>query len=400
MKKAFHIALLAAILLGVPALCAWLGGDDEIWEGVKSFPPRTEDWGLRPEKLWNHRCPFSWRWFGGFFVWTFLCMFPLVRRAFGRKGDAAETAAAAGSNPPAGAEVRGTEGRTTTLAAGPERRKFPVWGWFGIAELAVAWVFCWAKFDFCREIQPHISYMPLWIGYILVVNALCVKRSGTAPLLKHPRAYLMTFPASALFWWFFEYLNRYVWNWYYLGVSRMSAAEYAFYATICFSSVLPAVTATAALLHTFKPFRDARFDGMKWRPNVRSASGAAFFAAVSALGLCGNVFAPQYTFALLWLSPLAAFLLVQILLGEKCVLDRLRTGNWSLVFRFAVAALCCGLAWETWNYYAVAKWVYSVPWVQAFQIWEMPVIGFAGYLPFGVECAAVTAWLKPELVDA
>ena len=41
-RKACHYAVLAAILLGVPAICAHLSGDSEIWEGVKSFPPRTE----------------------------------------------------------------------------------------------------------------------------------------------------------------------------------------------------------------------------------------------------------------------------------------------------------------------------------------------------------------------
>ena len=29
----------------------------------------------------------------------------------------------------------------------------------------------------------------------------------------------------------------------------------------------------------------------------------------------------------------------------------------------------------------------------------MPLIGFGGYLPFGVECAAVTAWIYPKLVE-
>jgi hypothetical protein len=48
----------------------------------------------------------------------------------------------------------------------------------------------------------------------------------------------------------------------------------------------------------------------------------------------------------------------------------------------------------------LAKWVYSVPWVHRFQIWEMPLIGFGGYLPFGVECAAVTAWIEPKLVGS
>jgi hypothetical protein len=47
----------------------------------------------------------------------------------------------------------------------------------------------------------------------------------------------------------------------------------------------------------------------------------------------------------------------------------------------------------------LAKWVYAVPYVQRFHVWEMPLVGFAGYLPFGVECAAVTAWISPFLVD-
>ena len=53
MKRILHYLILAIVLLGAPALCAWLGGYDEIWEGVKSFPPRTEDWGFQPEKLFD-----------------------------------------------------------------------------------------------------------------------------------------------------------------------------------------------------------------------------------------------------------------------------------------------------------------------------------------------------------
>ena len=82
---------------------------------------------------------------------------------------------------------------------------------------------------------------------------------------------------------------------------------------------------------------------------------------------------------------------------EKSVLDPVAQGNWSTFFRFGLASLICGFCWETWNYYALAKWVYSVPWTHRFLIWEMPLIGFAGYLPFGVECAAVTAWILPAL---
>lgn len=374
MKRILHYVLLAAVLLGVPALCAWLGGFDEIWEGVKSFPPRTEDWGFHPEKLWNHRRPFSWPWFLGMAALTAVCTGPLVRRA-----------------------VRAARTKIAPAAASKGTYRFPWWGWLGVGILAVAWTFAWNRFTWFAPYQPH-TYMPLWIGYILIINGLTVKRVGSSPMTRHPLPFLLTFPASSLFWWFFEYLNRYVWNWYYRGVDHMSALEYTFYATFCFTSVLPAVASTAAWLHTFAAFRDDAYDGMV-RVDLRRPCWMLFLLGLAAAGLTGIVFCPQYTYPLLWLSPLAMFLFLQFLLREPSVMDRTRTGNWSAFFRFAVAALICGLCWETWNYYSFSKWIYCVPYVHRFQIWEMPLIGFAGYLPFGVECAAVTAWICPALVE-
>lgn len=376
-KRVLHYLLLAAILLAAPAFFAWLAGDAEIWEGVCSFPPRTEDWGVHPEKLWNFRAPFQWAWFIGYAVFTIATMFPLARRA---------VRAAIGHSP------------LVTRHSPFALCHFPWWGWLGVGVIAVFWPISWSRIPALHDIQPMISYFPLWIGYILVMNALCVKRSGTSPLTAHPGAYLATFPVSSLFWWFFEYLNRYVWNWYYRGVSQMGTFEYTFYATICFASVLPAVTATAAWLHTFPAFKDEAFDGMA-RVDLRRPGWCAFLAGVALLGLSGIVFFPKYASPFLWLSPLMVFVLVQNLLGETSAFDRLRTGNWALMARFALAALICGFAWETWNYYALAKWVYAVPLVHRFQIWEMPLAGFAGYLPFGWECAAVTAWICPALVE-
>ena len=61
-RRLLHYAILAAVLLGVPALCAWWGADARIWDGVRSFPPRTEF--LLHD--WKRECPFSWWWWGGY----------------------------------------------------------------------------------------------------------------------------------------------------------------------------------------------------------------------------------------------------------------------------------------------------------------------------------------------
>ena len=382
-RRILHYAVLAAALVGVPLACCILGGRTELLEGIRNFPPRTEDWGFHPELLWNYRRPFSWWAFSGMMAFTLWCFLPFIRRMY--------------------RFVR-SRGKAFGLPFYvPSRGRFPWWGWLGVAVLAAGWVMSWNyRFGWfphpSARVQVQLSYAPLWAGFIVLMNALCVKRSGHSPMTDHPWAYAATFPASALFWWFFEYLNRYVWNWYYLGVSELGAAEYVLYATICFASVLPGVCAVAAFLHTFPIFDDRVFGGMA-RVNLRKPGWCAFLGVLAATGLCGIVFAPDYTYPLLWISPVAVFLLVQFLMREPCVLDSVVDGNWSVFIRFSLAALVCGLCWETWNYYALAKWVYSVPWVHGFQIWEMPVIGFAGYLPFGVECAAVTAWILPSLLE-
>jgi hypothetical protein len=50
-----------------------------------------------------------------------------------------------------------------------------------------------------------------------------------------------------------------------------------------------------------------------------------------------------------------------------------------------------------WNFYSLAKWKYSIPFVHRFEIFEMPVLGYFGYLPFGLECAVIGDWLQELL---
>jgi hypothetical protein len=61
-----------------------------------------------------------------------------------------------------------------------------------------------------------------------------------------------------------------------------------------------------------------------------------------------------------------------------------------MVWLPALAALFCGFFWELWNVNSLAHWEYSVPFVQRFHIFEMPILGYAGYLPFGLECMVVS----------
>ncbi len=272
------------------------------------------------------------------------------------------------------------------------RYGFPFWATAGLLLGAVSWVIAWNRFDFVgEELQQH-TFTPLWICYILVVNGITYRRKGSCLLTRRTVRYLLLFPVSALFWWFFEYLNRFVQNWYYTAGQDAGPAEYFWLATLPFSTVLPAVLATRELLQTF-PLFDAGYDEFITfrvdRKNQRPT--AAVILAIAGFGLALIGVFPSLLYPLLWISPLVVIVCVQVLRGEKTVFSELKDGNWSVLVCSGMAALVCGIFWEMWNFYSYSKWIYTVPYVQKFHIFEMPLMGFAGYLPFGLECSVVAA---------
>ena len=55
----------------------------------------------------------------------------------------------------------------------------------------------------------------------------------------------------------------------------------------------------------------------------------------------------------------------------------------------AVGCLICGFFWELWNFYSHPKWVYQVPFVDFLHVFEMPLLGYLGYVPFSLELFAL-----------
>ena len=206
-------------------------------------------------------------------------------------------------------------------------------------------------------------------------------------MLDRPLFFLLLFPISSVFWWFFEYLNRFVQNWYYIG-PEFSASEYFWYATLPFSTVLPAVLSMRDWMLSTHWLRK-RFVSFKTIRISHPRALAVLTLATSALGLAGIGVWPNIFFPLLWVSPVLIIISLQTLMGENHIFCELTTGNWTGVVSAALAAVICGVFWEMWNYFSLAKWEYSIPFVHRYQIFEMPLLGYAGYLPFGLECAVI-----------
>ncbi len=114
----------------------------------------------------------------------------------------------------------------------------------------------------------------------------------------------------------------------------------------------------------------------------------------SVVGLIGIGIWSDYLFPALWLSPLVLIVTVQKISGTNTFLDSISIGDWRPVWLPALAALICGLFWEMWNMKSYAHWVYSIPFVDKFHVFEMPILGFLGYLPFGMECKAIAELIE------
>ena len=345
-----NLLLPAVLLIGLPlagALCK-----EENLSFYLQFPPKT---GFVPH------APFSVPVFCIIALFIVITVFPFVRRAF----------------------QFSKQDQTTP---GVEARPFPWWGYVSLFFLVLFWILAWTRFSWFSALQPH-TFFPLWVSFIVLVNALVYKRGGSAPLLSGPVGFAGLFAASAAFWWFFEYLNRFIQNWYYTG-SEYPATEYFLLATLSFSTVLPAVRSIRALLMTFSVFRDG-FSGFPPLPAANEKPAALAVLLLSSTGLFLLPFFPDPLFFLVWISPLLIIVSLQVLRGRSSILDDVTKGDFTRIVSYATAALACGFFWEMWNFFSLSKWIYSVPYVHAFQIFEMPVLGYSGYLPFGLECAVI-----------
>jgi hypothetical protein len=358
MSRTGIIGIFVALVVGLPLLGVALSGQPI--SRYLEFPPRTS---------YVQHEPFSWPVFITMSVLIVLTVGLLLLRI-------------------AGASRRWPSSLTQHSSLKSQRSSaFPWWGWLGIGWTAVWWIVAWTRFPWLAVVQEH-TFTPLWLGYIVTVNAFTFGRTGRCMMFHRPRYFLSLFPLSAAFWWLFEYLNRFVQNWYYVVGVELSSMEYFLRATLPFSTVLPAVLGTEELLTSYHAVSSGlnRLTPISF-PSVKRAGWALLI--VSCLGLFAIGRWPNHLFPLVWVGPLLLVVSLQELAGRATVLSSLAQGDWRSPWIPALAALVCGFFWELWNWKSLAHWEYALPFVQGFQLFKMPVLGYAGYLAFGLECAAV-----------
>lgn len=259
---------------------------------------------------------------------------------------------------------------------------FPLHGWIGVAITASFWALNWGL----SGLRTHYLFFGLWLGFCLTVDGLTVWRTGSSMLSRSWRRFCALFLLSAPVWWLFEFFNERLQNWHYLGTETFTSFVFRLWATLNFTTVIPAVFSAAELAASSGWVQRLR-RGPIIRP-TRATTLAFFFAGWVMLALL--LLWPRWFFPLVWISVYFILEPINIWLGNRNLAKWTAKGDWRPVIALWVGVLICGFFWELWNYYAYPKWIYTISYADWLRIFEMPLLGYGGYLPFSLELYAMT----------
>jgi hypothetical protein len=259
-----------------------------------------------------------------------------------------------------------------------KKTRFPAYGWIGLAALLIAE---WLMF---RSFAPVAVYFtPIaWTCYILLVDAAVLSIKGHSRLHDRPSSLLALAFLSIPLWMIFEAYNLRLRNWTYVGLPQpwlLAGLGYGW----SFATIFPGIFETADLIDSFGWFGR----GIPWIISRSAEQACVLFGAICLiLPLLLPSSAASYLFALVWIG--FVFLLDPInhWLGLPSFIADFAQGRTSRFWSFFGSGFVCGWLWEFWNYWAAAKWHYVFPMLQRWKIFEMPVPGYLGFLPFALEC--------------
>lgn len=263
-------------------------------------------------------------------------------------------------------------------------------------------------------VEPFATWLyPFaWYSLLLALEGAVALRRGSFFVLERPRAVLSLLLWSVPFWMLFEVIDFRVRNWYYVLVPEERALAWLGI-TISFATVLPAVYLPAALTGLGEGTGEEEGvvpDGHGGAPGGGSSltrggtplPGTAPFRRLAPPGLriAGLLFLvlslvwPRIFFPLIWGAPflLAEGELTRHAPAASLVVD-LRRSRSGRILALLLGGALAGLFWESLNWMARARWIYTVPRLEELKLFEMPLLGFIGFPVLALSGHAVYEWL-------
>lgn len=276
------------------------------------------------------------------------------------------------------------------------KASLPIWFWVGFALWGVALGYLSLHLH-APAWFIHWSDVPLFWGFTLMLDGWVYKRTGKSLVANAPKELIGIGFASMSGWMIFEFLNFFVDdNWYYPWGNMLDREEFLLYAFIVSSGLMP-LAFEFYLLFKSCPQLATRFSMGKIITLSTSFKNILLWLALASMFASGLF--PDTLFFTLWVSPPVILAIVLNKMGVWTPFDSIGEGNWSPTLLSALTYFVTGFLLEGQNYLSAihqgqkalftmdpAYWQYSLPYVNVGHIFEMPFLGFYGYLPFGIYC--------------
>jgi hypothetical protein len=241
----------------------------------------------------------------------------------------------------------------------------------------------------------------VWTGYILFSDALLYRVKGRSLLVNERLELLVVVFISVAAWWLFEFYNApRFWRsdlelwWHYHNLEpnpylRRFGYDWAF-ATIFTGLFLTAQLFAATLFSRLRGFWAIRFR----RQTLYTMIVLGSAGAVIPILVISPWFAP-----VIWLSFTLLLDPINFLRGNSSIIGDLQEGNYTRLASLLASGIICGFLWEFWNYWAISRWSYTVPYFGDIKLFEMPILGYLGFPPFAVECWVMYIFLRSLLTQ-
>lgn len=238
-------------------------------------------------------------------------------------------------------------------------------------------------------IISSLVYPIIWWGIIFLVDAVNFKKWNSSLIhSSHKHFFLVLFPLSALFWLYYEFVNLAYPQWLYLGITPGFWIRIAL-SVISFSTVIPIIVE----LFWF-------FTGPVKMPKLSVRQIAIIDSHAFLIFMTGAIFTVLPFFSnifylnqLMWVGP--ALMCAPFLISRETVTDR----EFSLkgfIIGGIFAGILSGILWEFLNYWAGGKWQYIIL-PDALHLFEMPVYGYIGFIPFAFSTILLYLFAKDYL---
>jgi len=246
-----------------------------------------------------------------------------------------------------------------------------------------------------------VNFTPLiWPAYLVLLDGLLVMQTGASPIRERPHHFATLCLASIFIWCVFDWVNfYYIHAWTYIGMPGEGfwgwLDRFWGYA-LAFGSVVPGMLLTSKLILNTGAFDWAR--SRAWRM-PRFAKWVALWSGVAMFVYPLVVRDPKANLTL-WTSLVFFLDPINLKLGRPSMFRDWQNGWYGRTLAGFAGGLVCGLLWEFWNYWALAKWTYTLPFLgraEAYRYFEMPLPGLLGFLPFAIECWVMWQSLRVPL---